>query len=378
LSTLTPGKRITYDLYNQEVSKMIATYTIHVLDSKDDDILKMSTQAVFVCPHGKEKEYFYATEKGNFELANMINVSRLLIAVMNPGIPFVNFDQVKTELTDLVLEFKPEGITGNIVFMTDGDNCGDRKLVYQDDENVVEDYCNSDGEKPFRRLISNLDPSRMQAITKLVYKDCEEGQKQLDKDDKLWGLLPYQEGKTPGKNSNFSEIEFHNFFLAFCMNYEFLANMNFYRMLILGGGVETVGDMLLEYDDSMMIDQVDMDPKISEIAEKYFYAKRCPNKTNIVADGVEFLLNKDTNNEEDKYDYILIDVNAGERVNCPPENFRGSAFSGKLYRALHDGGVLFVNVICYKEGELEEVVKQYKSKFDIVFYKKFENTLNHG
>jgi len=63
----------------------------------------------------------------------------------------------------------------------------------------------------------------------------------------------------------------------------------------------------------------------------------------------------------------VVDVNAGERQLCPPENFRDTEFVEKLYQLVeNDGGMVLVNVVHYNQHQLDEVAQEFVTKFDLV------------
>jgi len=115
----------------------------------------------------------------------------------------------------------------------------------------------------------------------------------------------------------------------------------------------------------LTIDEVEINKNIVELSKKYFFASEDERKNVIVADGVEYLTNKQFESEEDKYNFIIVDVNAGERCICPPEAFREVKYVEKMYESLKDKGMALLNVIAYNEKQLEETIENYKKKFDV-------------
>jgi len=124
--------------------------------------------------------------------------------------------------------------------MTDGDNCGDRKTVYEDDEIIVEDYCSKKGAAAYRRLIATSDPSRLQSVIKLQHT-IKQGEA-LEESDKKWGLLEAKKDNVPDKKRNLSEIELHNLFMVCAQNFQSVEDKR--KGLVLGGGCGVVSDLL--------------------------------------------------------------------------------------------------------------------------------------
>jgi len=89
------------------------------------------------------------------------------------------------------------------------------------------------------------------------------------------------------------------------------------------------------------------------------------------------LNNKSFDTEEDKYNFIIVDVNSGERCLCPPEGFRDQSYTEKMYDSLKsDKGMALINVIAYNEEQFESVVLEYKKKFDIILKIECESLRN--
>jgi len=102
LTQVLPGRRMSYLMFSPAVFKPIPKYTLHIVDHLEKHIIQNNSQAVFVVPHGQERNFLYSTKEGNYDLANMVNVSRLMIAILSPGVPFVSFDSIKDELESVV------------------------------------------------------------------------------------------------------------------------------------------------------------------------------------------------------------------------------------------------------------------------------------
>lgn len=75
------------------------------------------------------------------------------------------------------------------------------------------------------------------------------------------------------------------------------------KFLILGGGGYSFPKFLLANYPNALIDVVEIDPKMTEIAKKYFYLKNSP-RLNIISEDARVFLNRNTK----KYDVIIVDA----------------------------------------------------------------------
>lgn len=195
-------RRVSYEIYSDSVTKNIAKYALHMCDHPDKAIAANKSMACFVCPQGKEKESLYCTREGNFELARMVNVSRLMIAVLNPGVPFTSFEQIQKDLESIVLDLKPTGILGNIFFLTDGENAGDRKAVYEDKEIVIEDVKSKVTDVPRRRMVVVNNSTRVHNVIQLRQCDAKNGE---ESSQEQWGMLEAKKGSVADKDIGFCQ-----------------------------------------------------------------------------------------------------------------------------------------------------------------------------
>lgn len=79
-------------------------------------------------------------------------MSRLVIARMNAGHKFENMKEVQQELSEPMRGLIPKGCTNQpCPFMTDGDEIGEKQIVFEADDCYVEDLQSDDAK--YRRLI---------------------------------------------------------------------------------------------------------------------------------------------------------------------------------------------------------------------------------
>ena len=140
-------------------------------------------------------------------------------------------------------------------------------------------------------------------------------------------------------------------------------NKNAKSTLMLGGGAYTYPIHYLQKYTDKTIDVVEIDEKITQIAEEQFGLDTTNERLKIYSqDGRSFL-----NYNENKYDTILIDVFKG--VDMPFEMVTYEALTNAK-NMLNDDGVVLTNIISSLEGKDSDCIKYeyatYKAVFDDV------------
>ena len=141
-------------------------------------------------------------------------------------------------------------------------------------------------------------------------------------------------------------------------------NPNFKKTLMLGGaGYSYPKDFLHKYPGAT-IDVVEIDPKVTELAKKYFRLEENPRLTIYHEDGRVFL-----NQTQGKYDVIFGD--AFSSLHSLPYQLTTIEAVQKKYNILNDDGVVILNLISAIEGEKGKFLRAeyttYKSLFPQVY-----------
>jgi len=141
-------------------------------------------------------------------------------------------------------------------------------------------------------------------------------------------------------------------------------NPNFKKTLMLGGaGYSYPKDFLHKYPEAT-IDVVEIDPKVTELAKKYFKLEESPRLTIYHEDGRVFL-----NKTQGKYDVIFGDA-FGSHYSLPYQLTTKEAVQ-KKYNILNDDGIVILNIISAIEGGKGKFLRAeyatYKSLFPQVY-----------
>eukprot|EP00897_Mesotaenium_endlicherianum_P005937 jgi/Mesen1/5371/ME000268S04572 len=181
-ASLDPGRRTERQLAG-------GRYLAVVLDSKEGAMQSLPC-AVFLVPQGREHEWLFAAEEGQWQLVESARAARLILIRLNRGHTFGSSADVQAELSPLVLPLAPDSCQDNkvqIPYMTTGDGVGKRIIVEEVDSPltggiIVEDVELASQEPPggggggasaglriFRRLVFKRNPNLVQSEAALLF-----------------------------------------------------------------------------------------------------------------------------------------------------------------------------------------------------------------
>ena len=109
LKKLDKGKQIhmnCFDFASKENDK-VPKYTLHIVDSDDEKLLRQNNCACIIVPQGQEKQFMFATEMGRQKLTSQASVSRLIVVTLGAGHVFESLEVVKDEINSKILELSP-------------------------------------------------------------------------------------------------------------------------------------------------------------------------------------------------------------------------------------------------------------------------------
>jgi len=141
------------------------------------------------------------------------------------------------------------------------------------------------------------------------------------------------------------------------------------RVALFGGAAYSVAKDFLLRNSEGEIDVVEIDPKTTEFAEKYFNLDTENERLNIYHEDARMFLNNASRNNIEKYDVIYNDAFSS---NCSaPFHLTTREAVEKIHNILNDDGVYITNVISAISGEKSKFLKaEYKTiaeKFENVF-----------
>ncbi|MGD0897462.1 MAG: fused MFS/spermidine synthase [Thermoguttaceae bacterium] len=132
------------------------------------------------------------------------------------------------------------------------------------------------------------------------------------------------------------------------------------RVLIVGLGGGTIPTFLHKHYPQTMIDVVDIDPVVVEVAKKFFGFREDHTLRAQVEDGRRFI-----ENCREPYDMILLDAYGSENIPYP---LATQEFLQAVRRALRPGGVVAGNVWSRESNPLyDSMVRTYQEVFEELY-----------
>lgn len=131
-----------------------------------------------------------------------------------------------------------------------------------------------------------------------------------------------------------------NYIRAFRLSNEMGRNIN--RALMLGGAGFTYPRDFLQQNPNAKIDVVEIDPKMVEIAKKYFFLKDDPRMRIFRQDARVYV-----KRAKEKYDVVFLDAFTNFSI---PSHLTTVEFMNEVEKVLSDDGVLMINMISAVEG----------------------------
>lgn len=132
----------------------------------------------------------------------------------------------------------------------------------------------------------------------------------------------------------------------------------FRRALALGLGGGAWPRLLLHTDPRVLVDAVEIDPVVVDVARRYFFLPGSPRLQVTVDDAARYVVRNDVMTS--RYDVIFLDAFSGDAM---PEALSTPAFFLSLKRILTDDGVLMVNVALISEEAAAAVIARVAETF---------------
>ena len=141
------------------------------------------------------------------------------------------------------------------------------------------------------------------------------------------------------------------------------------KAVLFGGAAYSVPKDFLSRNKEGVIDVVEIDPKTTELAEKYFRLDTSDKRLNIYHEDARIFLNRTEREDKNKYDVVYND--AFTSTCSVPFHLTTEEAIEKIYNILHDDGVYIMNSVSAISGEKSKFFraeyKTIKEQFENVF-----------
>ncbi|CAF0723116.1 unnamed protein product [Adineta ricciae] len=260
--------------------------------------------AAFIVPKSRNLDWLYSTPAGRQQIISNATYTTIAFIYLQPDEDYRDLEQVKSEMTNAVLDFKPANLPENvqIPFLSSSEGIGQVKVCEHSSSFIIED-CLCGNENEWKRRL------RFDASPNLIQSEID-----LTLDKKTNALVP---------DYSILENDYHGIIVA-CLKTHFLATKKVepngnWLLVGLGGGVLTM--KLMRAFPKIHLTGVDIDSEMIRIAKTWFGLDDTLS-TCVVADGIQFLQRQVE--EKVKYDVIIFDVNNNDSqspLRCPHPAF---------------------------------------------------------
>ena len=347
-------------------------FTITVVDSKDDELLKLKKCAAIIITKNFSNDFITLTFEGNMSLCKEANVSRILVVRSAP----FNFDSatiIKEKLQNYIRLFSfKDCVDKSIPIMITADDNNDNENVFMDDKILVRDVKEKvdNNEITLRQLIFRSNPYEIQCEVKILLTSKKKLQKEKNKYVPIYTIEKYS-------NKNlvqcFDDSYLSMFYIqALLSSICFLNLKNFpensLKILILGAGIGTINyyfNKILK--ENVIIDAVELDKEVAEVGLKYFGLNNFQNEKNknikwYFEDAKKFIEEK---NVKDYYDVIVMDINNTNSIQgiSPPLLFFEQNILDKINDMLNKDGVYIINLMARSYQNYKKAYYTLDNKF---------------
>ena len=347
-------------------------FTITVVDSKDDELLKLKKCAAIIITKNFSNDFITLTFEGNMSLCKEANVSRILVVRSAP----FNFDSatiIKEKLQNYIRLFSfKDCVDKSIPIMITADDNNDNENVFMDDKILVRDVKEKvdNNEITLRQLIFRSNPYEIQCEVKILLTSKKKLQKEKNKYVPIYTIEKYS-----SKNlvQCFDDSYLSMFYIQALLSSICFLNLNNFpenslKILILGAGIGTINyyfNKILK--ENVIIDAVELDKEVAEVGLKYFGLNNFQNEKNknikwYFEDAKKFIEEK---NVKDYYDVIVMDINNTNSIQgiSPPLLFFEQNILDKINDMLNKDGVYIINLMARSYQNYKKAYYTLDNKF---------------
>ncbi|XP_050490321.1 eEF1A lysine and N-terminal methyltransferase homolog [Bombus huntii] len=315
-------------------------YTIYVLDQPK--VHGTKSYAAFIVPQGKETDWLFSTKEGRQQVLKSSQRDRLAIVTLCREHKFENWEAVKSEIEDCILNLAPEGLSGknDIPFLSLGSDVGVRTICFEGKSNLsgpfVVEEIERDGSE-FRRLIFLNNPYVVQSEARLKQAKSRRGKMKKVVDS---GFLACD----------------HHVYMSIGVSAA-INSKECDEIMIIGLGGGGLCTFLYNCFPKLRITAVEIDEKMLKVATDYF-GLILDNRMKVeIADGIQII--KDSTSNGKRYKAILFDVDSKDNtvgMSCPPRQFLEMPIIKSVAECLMNDGFFILNLVS-RDGNIKQKVK---------------------
>ncbi len=274
---------------------------------------------VFIAPLGRENDYLFASEEGNFYLQSEYysrcaipycssKYSRLIVVTLNHLHKFGTIEDIQKELSPKIMSLVPEDCVNRdkIPYLKIGDNIGQRVTVCNQNGIIVEDVADFDG-AIIRRLFFESKIEQVQSEVNL--RSIPKGSDPAMSETKST-LFPENPKSMVAINHKVLCSDYARAIVAglAAIGHVIISKPKF-RVTILGTGAGSLSMFFKQNIANAVVDTVDSDSSIIDIGKTYFGFHPDDRLVSHCVDAEKYMKALYARKEPNPYDLVVVDLN---------------------------------------------------------------------
>ncbi|KAK9289137.1 hypothetical protein L1049_017610 [Liquidambar formosana] len=445
LTELIQGRRVQLTLGKQGGSCF--SYRAILLDAREQSSPFLYHCGVFLVPKTRAHEWLFSSEEGQWLVVESSKAARLIMVLLDSSHATASMDDIQKDLSPLVKQLAPgkDDNAAQIPFMTAGDGIKHRKTVQQVTSTltgpiIVEDvvYENVDDD------ISCLMPSKDLIFRRLTFQRTEglvQSEALLTREGSSQRIVGETERKKSGSSSKSKRRGihrrneessdnlkvYHNYlassyhtgiisgFILISSSLEKAASAGrTVKAVVIGLGAGLLPMFLHGCMPFLLIEVVELDPMILNLARDYFGFSEDRHLKVHIANGIQFVQEAANSAEGDgvpvihgngdalskakppspnrsfpeshddgigspKVDILIIDVDSSDSssgLSCPAADFVEESFLMTVKDSLSEQGLFVINLVSRSPAIKDMVVSRMKAVYSHLFCLQLEEDVN--
>ncbi|KAJ7971670.1 methyltransferase-like protein 13 [Quillaja saponaria] len=428
LAKLSRGRRLQLTLGGQGGSRFC--YEAVLLDAQQQGGPFTYYCGVFLVPKSRAREWLFFSEEGQWMVVKSSKAARLIMVFLDTGHANASMDDIQKDLSLLVKPLAPgkDDNGSQIPFMMASDGIKQRTIVHQVTSSLtgpitVEDVVYEDVGNEVKCIL----PSREIAFRRLIFEraaNLVQSEAVLKEGSPIKLVGEFEKKKTTSSSKSKKrgarrrndepsiQLAVYHGYLAssyhtgiisgFILISSYLESVascgKMVKAAIIGLGAGLLPMFLRRCMPFMLIEVVELDPLILDLARDYFNFTEDECLKVHIADGIKFFGETETSTEADsgygngnclasqaedtgdlKFDIIIIDVDSSDSssgMTCPAPEFLEESFLETIKVKLSKQGLFVVNLVSRSPAIKEIVLLRMKKVFGHLFCLQLDEDVN--
>ncbi|CAA0819857.1 S-adenosyl-L-methionine-dependent methyltransferases superfamily protein [Striga hermonthica] len=423
LTELEPGRRIKLTLGEPGVSRFI--YNGVLLDAQPDSGAFSYHFGVFIVPKMRAHEWLFSSEEGQWLVVVSSKAARLLMILLDSSNSNAPMEDIQKDLSPLVKQLAPRNCDDGvpIPFMAASDGITQSEIVHQvtsaltgpimvEDviyEKIADDLHRQSLSKEllFRRLIFHRSENLVQSEALLakegsdgLFTEAENKKVQAVPKTRKKGKHRKSDSNRSASHASSGETKVVHNYLASSYHNGIISGLmlislhlkgcrsdgGMVRTVVIGLGAGLLPMFMKNCIPSLMIEVVELDPVILDVAREYFGFREDECLKVNITDGIKFVREIAQSDAVDpegkslsKVDILIVDVDSSDSssgLTCPAVDFVEESFLLTVKDSLSERGLFIINLVSRSSTVKGAIYLRLKAVFRNIFHLQLEEDVN--